>query len=780
MTLDEGILHLDERRARQLLLVRAIEDADAQGRLVGEAEREQLEREALAASRDGADGIDFGEYLQQRARRFLVLVEGRQPRIAGLQDLGSWRRLLLAVLPLVACLLGAALDRIDNPRQVNMLSPPMLGVLAWNVVVYLVLLASLLVPRRWLPRVHFDLPERWSAGTWGAGRSGRVRAEVLARFHQHWWRATASQQALWWKELLHLCAAGWGAGIALSIVVGGLVREYRVGWESTLLGVDQVHAILAVLFAPVVALLPLQPFSVADLQRMAFDAQAAATVADARRWVWMAIALLLLVVVVPRLLLAGWAAWQRHRGARAVAIDLRDPYFVQLLARVSPARITVSLVARPGAGRDAVFRMLRQLAGQAPPRDVAPWTVLSTPKGDVLRVFEVPPGFHPPTPTVAAHASGTAAAQAWLQDLLGRFRTASRGREADGVQAALADTDLLLLVPNDPADLQEWARLLHWVAQPALVLAPGADPQPYAAATHRLAIPGDVLLLQDCTEHWLDDTVWLESAAACIAASKRAGFQRLAATWNERNEARCSAAMRLLAGELVRIARDTEAAGTAPLRLREWIDAGERGAAQRAREQAGGVLLARVREAERGVLAGLVRLHRTGEPAAPLAAARVESGFLEQHVIDTPQAGMAGAATGAALGAGIDLLAGGLTLGAAAALGAMIGGGAGYAAAAWKNRGAPREPQLQVSDEMLQTLAEGLLLAYLAVAHRGVQGSGEVPAAWRSEVAAAVAAQRAELASLWQQARGSLDPEACVALLAGELEGVARAVLTRV
>jgi hypothetical protein len=158
----------------------------------------------------------------------------------------------------------------------------------------------------------------------------------------------------------------------------------------------------------------------------------------------------------------------------------------------------------------------------------------------------------------------------------------------------------------------------------------------------------------------------------------------------------------------------------------------------------------------------------------------MESGFLEHHVIDSPQAGMAGAATGAALGAGIDLLAGGLTLGAAAALGAVIGGGAGYAAAAWKNRGAPREPQLQVSDELLQTLAEGLLLAYLAVAHRRLQGSGELPAAWRSEVVAAVATRRAELAALWQQARTAMDPEACVAPLAGELEGLARGLLARV
>jgi len=142
---DEGILHLDEARARQLVLVRAIEDVDAQGRLLGEAERERLEREALAAcGRTAAGAIDVASYLQERARRVLAAVEKTNPRFAALQDVEPWRGWLLALLPLAACLLGAAMDRIDNPHQVNMLSPPLLGVLAWNLAVYLLLVVSVL------------------------------------------------------------------------------------------------------------------------------------------------------------------------------------------------------------------------------------------------------------------------------------------------------------------------------------------------------------------------------------------------------------------------------------------------------------------------------------------------------------------------------------------------------------------------------------------------------------------------------------------------------------
>jgi hypothetical protein len=77
---DDGILRLDESSARRLVLVRAIEEVDTQGRLVSVVEREQLEREALSATgRDPAGRIDFAQYLQLRARRLLAIVDNRNP-----------------------------------------------------------------------------------------------------------------------------------------------------------------------------------------------------------------------------------------------------------------------------------------------------------------------------------------------------------------------------------------------------------------------------------------------------------------------------------------------------------------------------------------------------------------------------------------------------------------------------------------------------------------------------------------------------------------------------
>ncbi|MGV3493627.1 MAG: DUF3482 domain-containing protein [Ramlibacter sp.] len=774
---DGIILHLDEASARRLVLVRAIEESDPQGKLLSEVEREQIEREAFAQSRPPSGALLPSHYLQVRAARVLAAVENRNPRIAALREPEPWRRWLAVLLPLGLCVVGAAIDRIDNPGRVNMLSPPLLGVILWNVVAYLLLAAGALLPRRYAPRLPLAALQRWLAGAdTDRRRTGRLRADVLARFHPHWLRAAGRAQAMGARQLLHLCAAAWAVGLAASIVLGGVVREYRVGWESTLLDVRQVHAFLQALFAPVVALLPFDPFSVSDLQRMAFRSQAPVGVEEARRWIWMYVALLAVLVIAPRLLLAAAAGWQRRRAARAVRIDLRDPYFAQVLARVSPARITLALVAPPGPGRDAVLRMLREVADRPPPGDALVWPVMATARGDLLRFFDVPLDFQPPAPASAPEAAGARPAQAWLQDLLGRFRAPARTGPGDAVHAALAEADLVLLAPQRLADLEGATRLLHWVAQPAVVLAPG-DESVYRDAVRRLGLAADVLPVAAAASHWARDPLLLDAALARVASGQRAGFERLASTWKDRQAARFAEAMRLLAGELVRAARDSQEVGGAHVNLRRLVNATDRDAAQRAREEARAALLQRVHAGESAVLAQLVQLHRCGAPGLALPATRAGTGFAEQQTVDTPQAGMAGAATGAAMGAGIDLVTGGLTLGAATALGAVIGGSAAYVAAAWKNRSAPGgQPQVQLGDELLQTLAEGLLLAYLAVAHRAPEADA---AAWRSEVVAAVEGRKAALAPLWQQARQAQDGSAAITALSGELEELARGLLAR-
>lgn len=782
--MDDASLRLDHAAARRLLLVQAIDEADTQGKLLGGVERQQLEQEALQASRATAGGprLDAARFLQERAQRVLAAVENRDARLAALQEGEPWRAWLAWCLPLAACLLAAAFDRIDNPRQVNMLSPPLLAVLLWNLLVYLGLLLAPLVPRPW--RAHGPLAalQRQLARTPTApAAGGSLRRQVLLRFQRHWLAVAGLQQAAWWRQVLHATAAGWAVGLAISIVLGGLVREYRVGWESTLLDLPQVHAFLRLLFVPVVLLLPFEPFSMAELQRMHFGSGAQIGVEEARRWVWLYLALLFLLVVVPRLALAMAAAWRVHVLGRAVRVDLRQAYFADLLARVSPARVLLCLLARDARSHGVLLRVLRQAADQPALQASAPradWTVLVTQREDELRVLELPAA-----PQVPRSQPEPAAGTGWLREQLARWKPPSAAAQ-DPLQVAREQGDLLVLLPASVEDVEELAPLVRWLGKPALLLVDDAGGESYRAALRRAGLDAKLALLGPSTRNWWHDRALRDAIADVLPAGKAAGFVRIAAAWEERNQARLEQAMRLLAGQLLQAARDSEDVPLAPVSLKQLVKASEREAGQQARQAAMQALAQRVRESDVRTLEQLLRLYGIEEPVGAVLQQRLDAGFIVQQAVDSPQASMAGAATGAAMGAGIDLMTGGLTLGAAAALGALVGGAAAYTAAHWRNRATPSGgAQVQLGDAMLQDFAEAALLRYLAVVHWGrdlrVEAIAPVPA-WQSEVVAAVEAERAQFAALWSAARGATgDTHGLLMQAARLLQEVAQRVLAR-
>ena len=132
------------------------------------------------------------------------------------------------------------------------------------------------------------------------------------------------------------------------------------------------------------------------------------------------------------------------------------------------------------------------------------------------------------------------------------------------------------------------------------------------------------------------------------------------------------------------------------------------------------------------------------------------------------------------MGASVDLMVGGMTLGAAAALGALVGGGAAFIAAAWKNRASPTGATVvQLGDEMVEALLEAGLLRYVAIARAG-RGFLEVDERWAPETVARVQAHRPVLAGYWAAARAQPNPDRLVQPVAHELGLVAKAVLKHI
>jgi hypothetical protein len=777
-------LALDEADARRLLLAQAVEAGDPHGKLMSPVERDALETAALAASREaGANALpEPRRYLLERASRILAHLENRHPRLAALQKESAWQPVLALGLPLVALLMGAGLDRIGNPKQVNMLSPPLLVFLLWNVVIYLGLLAAplLALARAGRGRPLDALQQSLATGNLAGRLKGSLHNSVATQFRLRWWRAAGRMESWRLQKVLHSSAAAWAIGVALSIAIGGLVREYRVGWESTLLELPQVHAILRTVFAPVVALLPLEPFSLADLQRMHFGSGVEVARDEARRWVMLYIALLMIVVVVPRALLAAYAGWRQRRASRAIRVDLRDPYFVEVMARVSPARVRVALLAPDEAAGAIVRRVLREASPFPDQEAGTPWVVLETPRGDVLQVIEAAPA------TRTALVTAPPPQRPWWARWPGVDEGEDTRETLDPDVGTAAWGDVVLLAVRTEADLQAAAAQLGGRPRGIVLLADaGADDiAALRASAERLGLRGELLSLAECAACWPLEPPLRSALLAAVAAHQRAGTERLLQAWHDRHQARWLAAAKAMADALTQAARDAEDVQAAPLSLRRILSPGERESSQHAREEAKAAVLKRLdvslAESDR-VLRQLHGLPPASSSAFGPNAAGGRDGFLVRDTVDAPQAGMAGAASGAAAGATVDLLTGGLTLGAAAALGALLGGTGALTAAIWKNRAtAAGQAQVQLGDEMLQTIAELLVLRYLALIHEGRRAADSAPPpAWKSEAIAAVAADGEDYAALWQQVRQASEPEAVVAAVTRQLQATVRRTLTR-
>jgi hypothetical protein len=133
--------------------------------------------------------------------------------------------------------------------------------------------------------------------------------------------------------------------------------------------------------------------------------------------------------------------------------------------------------------------------------------------------------------------------------------------------------------------------------------------------------------------------------------------------------------------------------------------------------------------------------------------------------------------SGAATGLSADLMAGGLSFGAGALLGGIVGALT-FAGAAWtfNTTTSRNEARVRFSPEFLRSLLVAALLRYLAVAHFGRGRGGfvesEAPPFWQAEVEAEVERHAARLPALW-------DKPGCDTELGDLLEQMAGAILRR-
>lgn len=370
---------MDESRALEVTAARAYETAEPVRALWSDADRAWASR--AAAEVVGAEGSPDA-FLARRASFVLERLGERQPILARAVAALRWRPWVASAIVGLAFALGAFLDQVGGAQRINLLAPPILGLIAWNLAVYAIIAVGFVVRfgDAASPGPLRSLLAR-AAGGAVRPRGDEAARSAIAALGADWARRAAPLYAMRAARILHLSAAVLAAGVLAGLYLRGIALEYLAGWQSTFLEPATVRSLVAVFYAPGAWAtgIPVPPVAEVEAIRAPGGENAA-------RWVHLMAATVALVVIAPRLLLALAAGIvERHR-ATHFAFSADDPYFRRLARgfRGGAARVRVlpysyapapaalagleAIVARSFGGSAAmVVAPPAQWGGDAPP-----------------------------------------------------------------------------------------------------------------------------------------------------------------------------------------------------------------------------------------------------------------------------------------------------------------------------------------------------------------------------------------------------------------------------
>ncbi|MDQ6621351.1 MAG: DUF2868 domain-containing protein [Pseudomonadota bacterium] len=354
---------MDEAAALQVSALRAIEMTDGARALWSDEDRAWASR--TAAEVVGADAPP-DLFISRRAALALDRLQRRHASLARMVRALRWRPWVGSAVVIIAFALGFFLDQVGSAQRINILAPPVLVLLVWNLALYVILGASYVV------RYGEDAapgPIRSALVRVGGGlarppRRGAMR-EAMHAFFADWAQRSSPLYGARAGRILHVAAAALAVGVITGLYVRGLAFEYRASWESTFLDASTVRSMIGFAYAPGAWLSGIaipNTEAVASIHAPANE--------NAARWVHLMAASVLVIVVLPRLLLALlYGMVERHHAGR-FPWPLDEPYFQRLLRlyRGGPAQVLVvpfSYTPAPAdvAGLEAL--VARAFAGSA-------------------------------------------------------------------------------------------------------------------------------------------------------------------------------------------------------------------------------------------------------------------------------------------------------------------------------------------------------------------------------------------------------------------------------
>jgi hypothetical protein len=305
-----------------ILRWRAVEEGDADGALLSEERRrEATVRTCAGMTADEVKTDPLGQreaaFLLRRARWLeeeVIGCNGTLVRLMERLSTISGRSFVTTLGWVAAAITGYILAGLGQQAEFNLLALPLVGLMLWNAAVMLWSLvmemrqgqdSSLLI---WLAqRLSFAGLDRPTAepGEPITGISVDQRFTMLAQgpAGERWQRR--------FRAWLHLAAALMALGSIVGLYARGWAHEYRAVWESTILSEETAQHFLGALFRPASALLGVE-IPLQELPAMHRTGGLAQQPSPALPWLHLYAGSLLVLVVLPRLALAGFTIWRAH------------------------------------------------------------------------------------------------------------------------------------------------------------------------------------------------------------------------------------------------------------------------------------------------------------------------------------------------------------------------------------------------------------------------------------------------------------------------------------
>ena len=293
---------------------------------------------------------------------------------------------VLAVLAFVGGILTNEFSVTDN--RINLLSPPLLGVIAWNLIIYCWIATALVFNRGKSPVGY--IRRTFASAVLKLQTRGSHGQEALVSFYGKWTEAELPLLRGRIAEILHFSAALFGLGLIASIGIHGWGTEYTVGWESTWLS-DKPAAVLTFInlfygMIPVNADLfnQLTPQVIESMKFGAGHGQNAAP------WLVQLFYIISLIVVVPRILLGLYAYAKARYIENHFPIDLDSVYYSNILRQWRGQTMLIQIIPFSYPLTDKVKDGIQKFASELHPENSR--CIFSEVQHENTKLPEIPAG----------------------------------------------------------------------------------------------------------------------------------------------------------------------------------------------------------------------------------------------------------------------------------------------------------------------------------------------------------------------------------------------------